>query len=321
MIQQPQQLIVQHLQLAQRAVAAVDPDGIIPSGPDHLARLRRIHQVEDILLHPAQDGGRIISKAATPQPAVMGGQDIEKPAALTPQPGQQGIAGLHIERIFHAALLLCRTDITPELPAGIQGKDIHVRMFPDGPQDLQKDRRQIGDAEEVDALGQGRPCNLLQKTCGPGGAMLGGVPLAEHAPQFGLPGLQPALSARVQQLMVFPGRKHLGPEDQVLVIGVRQDARQLVESEAAGILFQVMPDRSKFRFAALFRQGLHELEGHDLARKDFIFIRSEQLVQQGIRKRKAAVGADPVASGQLHGEPAVHTPALHHDCFRGKDIG
>ena len=141
------------------------------------------------------------------------------------------------------------------------------------------------------------------------------------SPENGLP-----LLARRLLLPRLPAKEHLRTKERVLVEGIGNFFRQLKKLEPVRIIGQIVAQGAKLLTLKQIRQQAHNLPAHHLRRKSRCIGHiaqdvAEKLLHHRIRERIVPVGPDAKMRRQLHREPALHPPALHHNYLLGEGRG
>lgn len=336
-------LVVENLDFPHRAVAGVDLDGPVHGVDGAFFRIRfqdPFPQVQDVRLDCPQQ--RFFARVLENFPLLAGQvrQPPQEVAALRAQGCQQAVSRLQ-EKVFRGdrdlprggpeflhgpVRFAVRADLAPELAAGIEEKEADVPVRRQRVERLEMKMREPGYAEQGDPAGhtglrRKRVSHSFQKTLPEKGRVGMALVPPQPPPEFGLPGFVVHAAPAA-----FPGDHHVGAEDEVLVEEVGDAPGKLIALDVLRVVFDVAADGCECRVVQAVGQRFHDfpLQGRRVAggrRKGVGQDRAEHFVQEGVGEREADVGADAVAAGQFHGEPARHSRALHHDRFRGQGIG
>ena len=226
-----EQLIVQHLDFAHRAVARMD---LHASGrparhrrASARARADRGCRTGSTRAGSRRPARRSARSARPPSPSISA-SEIEEVAALLAERGEQAVAGLEIARLGLARERLardvaCVADVAPVFAAGVLHEEMHVAVPRERGEELEQRRRQRRRAEDRDALGQraGRgtvPRASALRSC------------ACNAARCGAPAscASRCHSAACQcgALAALPRGDPVGPIDEIFVVELRRAARQ-----------------------------------------------------------------------------------------------
>jgi len=183
--------------------------------------------------------------------------------------------------------------------------------------------RQIGDAEYGDPLGQLRDVRLAEaagKELPEPGSVIRIVPFDDLFPEHCLPVLRVTLG---RDLALFPSQHKLWPEYDVLVIDVRHHGAELKELHACRVALEVIPDSAEPVLVNEPWQAVHDAQRQAVLLKERWLCNTRQdarehVQHKGIRKRPPDIRTDAADARQLHGEPALHAAALHHDDLWGE---
>jgi hypothetical protein len=333
---------MQHLHLAHGAVTGMDLQGTVPwiDAGFCLAIRASFPEIQNIGLDCLQEKGFTwIGKDV----AFLTGQLREPPeeiAALRSHRGQQAVARFEVKvcrgQGFHPggfsdffdgpSHFPVGPDVRPEFPAGIQGKEVEIQSPGQLIENFKMEARKPGDSEDGNAFRQGMRCrqgapDLLEQRPPEEGRMTTSIILPDFPPEVGLPGF---LAGPV--LPRLPVQHHVRAENQVLIKKVSQAAGELIAFEPRGVILQITPEACKFRIGEEGGQLSHDPPRRDLriVSRRLPVLRqqgSEQLIQKGVGKRKADIGADALLAGQFHGKPAFHSLALDDDNLRRQGGG
>ncbi len=330
-----EQLVLQHLDFAQRAVAGMDLEGGVVVGDalhgvatvkthdiglnamqeavvvghvighqiaqfrlDHARELVGIEHAHGIPCHPAQ--GR--------QQRVAGFNECLA--------GQQGVVvfGLHAGQLQRQAP---GGDIAPIRFAGVGQQEIHVDMFGQRVQQAQMIRRECHQPEAVERVRAVVDHALLKSAVGAQpldeiGQNACPVPAAEPivagqpAPDLGLP----AAGIGGRRVARFPTGEHVGAIDQVLVEYIGQLSGQLIAAYLVHRIAQIIGHRRNVGGHA--RQRHIEMPGQAIgfemiARVGVVDHRMQQGPDELAGQAAIDIRCDAFAVGQLYAQPAADT--------------
>ncbi|OPY09117.1 MAG: hypothetical protein A4E66_01774 [Syntrophus sp. PtaB.Bin001] len=140
----------------------------------------------------------------------------------------------------------------------------------------------------------------------------------EKTPEFGLPFFFVAFLNSP-----LPVQDHLRAEDEIGIEELGDFSRQLIAFEPLGIIVQIGGQRLETRARRANRQQLHNPPGRKFRVINPLLVPSRQNGLKNIRdhapgKGELHIGANPMKSGQLHGNPTFHALALDNDDLRSK---
>ena len=139
----------------------------------------------------------------------------------------------------------------------LEEEQVHLAARGDSGEDIEIKRRERGQAEEMNALGQAGKLRAAQgelfaETAPQRGGMVFAKSAGNLPPQRGLPRLF------LRHATVVPGEHHLGTIDEVLLEELREAAGELDEFARLGLPAKLMPDRLEARATKQRGQRLHD---------------------------------------------------------------
>ncbi len=335
---EPQQPVVQDLDLAVAPVTRLDLDGVVrrvQGGAIRRVGAAPIAQIQDVALdQPKQTGGVRLAKVGQPIAPHVQQLVLKTHAAVTPG-GEQRIAQIQQCGTVRGPGQQCAGtparppplvhDVRPILLAGVEDEQMHRDQPGEPGEDPAIDGRQRGGREHQDPLGQGRVGRDTIGECavepGEERGTVGGLDLGGELPPQ--PGLPVVVSGR---RALFPLQDHIRTVDQVLVEQVGDATRQLVGLELLRLAHEVARRLRKGRVGDERRQA-----GEDPPHQPILVplrlgrqVRkpaAEQVPHQPRRQRKAQIGGDPGLLRQPLGQPAGHPLILGDQKLLAKGVG
>ena len=211
-------------------------------------------------------------------------------------------------------------DVAPVFLRGLEEEQIHLAARGDGGEDIEVKRRERGQAEEMNALGQPRKPRAAQgKLFAEVSPQRSGMMFAKAAgnfpPQRGLPDF-----LRLDATIV-PIEHHLGTIDEVLLEELRKAVGELDEFARIGLLAKVMPDRIEASPIEQRGQRLDDSPDERVAAGGGFQRRvrrhvAEEFVTDFLREKELEVRADAEAPGQFQAQPSLHAAMAHDDELR-----
>ena len=277
-----EQMVVEHLHLAQRAVTRMHPQGRVRRADRKFGAVvaSPVPQVEDVGLDVLQQVRlRRVGERAVFVPIRRLQHQVQEVAAQRAHRGQQPVARFEMELGSAAASPCCMRlenplglarvdDQAPVFFGRLEQEQVKINASAQRAEDLQIGRRQGRDAEDGDALGHRLrleigPGRLLAELLEQGGQVRPRLLLVQPPPQRRLPKLVRVIRAALTTLV--PRQHQLGPEHEILVKQVGNLRGELEALPGVGLVRQVVLERAEFRLGQHLGQQPHDLPKHHLA--------------------------------------------------------